>query len=157
MDRNAGSSLQITVPTSISLVENAPYPPFADFRTSKKSVSNSGFCLMAGGVEKRELKVEPEEDGPWAGENADVRFFGGMIEAINSNGGLNGLSMDGACLGSRLNDFQASPGRDSGMPIGFPVYLNYSFVNTNSSLSDKNTNPIELESPSSHPFIKVGC
>ena len=53
----------------MSLVANAPYPPFGEARTSKYSVVNSGPTVDVG---EGEGKEEIEEGGETGGEGSEI-------------------------------------------------------------------------------------
>jgi hypothetical protein len=71
----------IRVPALISFVAKAPYPPFAEHRTSKYSVTNRGSSSMklVEEEEKKDEEREGEEEEEEEEEEEGVRVGGVVI------------------------------------------------------------------------------
>jgi hypothetical protein len=68
---NNGFSDMMRVSCLISLVAKAPYPPFAELRTSKYSVTNIGVSFMEFDEEEEEKEEDVEREGEEEGEEEE--------------------------------------------------------------------------------------
>lgn len=104
---NNGASIMITVLSAISLVANAPIPPFSDFRASKYSVVKRGSedgrvkfseeRIRVGGEDEAKAGVEEMAECLEGEDGKEVEICGGIEIEVRKARRAFGVEIEAEC------------------------------------------------------------